>query len=238
MRSRGSVALLLNLRAITGEAPAPWTVVAEGEGWGFAIRPSSGLKPGEFRGRQWTTHREAARMQEVEIAGRAQMANNLLWRWRAHRNDNGASLNTLVAVFGIRSPLGAYVDKWAYTNPPYSSWLEDIVYLGGATSLEMYEDGKCGGNSDQCLRSLAAERMRLHGLRREGTRCVCITGAAHSALLLYYRERLTLLHEIRQIVDDGFYRTQVTRHIRATELALKRIEEAAPREKNGRASDQ
>lgn len=65
-------------------------------------------------------------MNEVETARRAQTAINLLRRWRAHRNDGCASLNTLFAVFGIRSlPM----------NPPYSSWLEDIAYCGGARRL-------------------------------------------------------------------------------------------------------
>ena len=51
---------------------------------------------------------------------------DLLARWRAHGNDECASLNTLFAVFGVTSPLGRFADRFC-NYAAYAMWLKDIA---------------------------------------------------------------------------------------------------------------
>ena len=167
-------------------------------------------------------------MNDSDLSGNPGTALDLLRRWRAHKNDSCASITTLISVFGLHSAIGAYADKFAYNNPPYSCWLAEIALSSGATTLEICNVRKTTHSDTECLRSIAAQRMCLNELHRTSARRVRMTQTTHLALVSYYQERLALLREIKQIVEDGCYQAQVERHIRATERLLRSISAAVP----------
>jgi hypothetical protein len=61
-------------------------------------------------------------------------------RWRAHDNDEGAGVNTILAVFGLSSPLGRYA--LYFVNAPYVMWLEDKGYDLGWCQASEHADGR------------------------------------------------------------------------------------------------
>jgi hypothetical protein len=67
----------------------------------------------------------------------ARDALKLARRWHEHRNGLIASLNTIFAVFGVKSPLGRFADTTAFNNAGFGIWLEDIAFDHGASSDEL-----------------------------------------------------------------------------------------------------
>jgi hypothetical protein len=167
----------------------------------------------------------------IEI-DRASAAIDLIRRWQAHTNDACASQNTLFAVYGVKSPLGRFADSFAFNNPSYTAWLEDVAYDHGASTERIYREDqpratalpsgpKAFGTPDAPARitpldvlrreterlarprTASAQRMIDAGLTRHGGRRVPMTPAALAALLDYYREKLALLREIEPLSDRG-----------------------------------
>jgi hypothetical protein len=96
--------------------------------------------------------------------------------------DAGA---TLFAVFGVNSPQGRFADTFAFNNPPYFLWLEDIAYDHGVGDQILRDYSKI-------RKSEAAQTMFEHRLCSHG-RKVTMTEGARNALLNYYLEKIELI---------------------------------------------
>jgi len=161
---------------------------------------------------------------------------DLLARWRAHENDDCASLNTLYAVFGVASPLGRFADRSPHAAACVM-WLKDIACdygKGGEIPREELDWRLPDRGASKQPRSDAAAAMVGHGLVRHGgrQRRLSMTPEAHAALIEYFREKIELLAEIDALlrrVHDGSYRRyclpKLARHRNACLTALARFGE-------------
>jgi hypothetical protein len=122
----------------------------------------------------------------------------LLARWNAHCNDEGAGLETLISVYGTRSSIGRTAVRGT----------DNLVDLCGV---------------DDQLRSPAAALMIKHGIRRKKLRCAPMGFETHLALLGYYREKRELLHELSRVAVD---RHRIAMQLRLVVGLVERIEES------------
>jgi len=165
-----------------------------------------------------------------------------LRRWRAHENDNDAAVNTLLAAFGGRSPLGHFASHGLLPRPSVIGlWLYcDICDYCDYKVLIDEADAAHGYLNGERSRSAAAARMLEQGLERKTgrgqVRRVRLTPEARAALLAYFREESELLQEIAPLVCKGgdapWHRDRkvcrqraINRRIATTERALKAIED-------------
>jgi hypothetical protein len=149
-------------------------------------------------------------------------------QWRAHENDGCAATNTILAVYGVASPLGRFADNFSLNNPPYADWLNEIAYDAGLPPNER----DCRMSSDERPQSAAAVAIRTHGLRAISRRHIPMTASAHAALLDYYRERLDLLAKTEPVIVAHRQRERVRvlqRHVAAIRRAVA-LPEAGPAE--------
>jgi len=166
-----------------------------------------------------------------------------LRRWRGHENDNAAAIDTLLAVFGGRSPLGRFASHGLLPRPSMIGlWLYcDICDYCDYRVLIDEANAAYGYINGERPRSDAAARMIDHGLPRKTGRGPAgrlpLTPEARAALLMYFREEIELLREIVPLVCKGgdapWHRDRrvcrqraINRRIATTEKALKAIEDA------------
>jgi hypothetical protein len=158
-------------------------------------------------------------------------------RWRAHRHDDCAGINTLYAVFGKSSSICRKLSSFPLLNPPYRCWLNDIAVGNGASEEEWMLGTHGNIEWDHQPRAQAAASMIEHQLsrgdRRSGRRRLTMTPEARTALLDYYFEELVLLREIEQFaVRDACQHREkrpvgawrILRHIRALEMGIEAME--------------
>jgi hypothetical protein len=131
-------------------------------------------------------------MTDIEAA-----ALDLARRWRAHDHDDGASINTVFAVFGAAAALSRLLERHANALRAGAGRLRDFAGDQGAQEI----DRARALPLSQQPRSTAAAAMIEHQLRRGHGRRVPMTAEAWGALDAYLRERLALLEE-----TDEFWR--------------------------------
>jgi hypothetical protein len=152
----------------------------------------------------------------INDTGRA--AVELLKRWRANSNDDGAAVSTLLAVYGLNSSIGRMVVKWPGDPLPVHIWLAELAYENGARLADM------GEKTPVTLRSQAAVEMIRWRIEHHQKKLKPMGFQTLAALLGYWRERREILHVLRTVLR-GNNRRRIGMMHRTVEGLVLRLED-------------